>query len=461
MAYKFQLGAFTASGSIKAEEGFDANDQNVVNVGALEADAIQPDGSTLALKGGVGNTDQMILDGSIVEAKTAFRMSGSQQLQFASADDSIGMASDFSSLDIKSIADIKLSGAIVQVENHNGVDAGLQLGGTLVTATAAEINELDGFAAATYAVANDSIVFLDSDGGIRTEENGDFLTAISAEGLEVNANQLRVKRANDGALTFIGGGNDELSVLLSGSSLTKDADGLKLSDTIPGNRTFSNNVTINGDLLVSGTTVEIDAAFVVTSSIQFEGSTPDGNELTLTTADPTAARTVTIPDLSGHVPLLAGAVADSAVTSAEFGMLDASARLAGGYSTATIHSTQDGFLFNNNGTLEHLRADKVAEFVGNNFAETVQTITATTATIDMANGAQVLANPSAEQTLTLPAPSDLRGKMLKIKLINGDYKVNISANGSENIDGQSGDIVLESGYAGVSIISDGTNYFVM
>ena len=32
MAYKFQLGAFTASGSIKAEDGFDANNANVSNV---------------------------------------------------------------------------------------------------------------------------------------------------------------------------------------------------------------------------------------------------------------------------------------------------------------------------------------------------------------------------------------------------------------------------------------------
>ena len=32
MAYKFQLGAFTASGSIKAEEGFDANNTDIDNV---------------------------------------------------------------------------------------------------------------------------------------------------------------------------------------------------------------------------------------------------------------------------------------------------------------------------------------------------------------------------------------------------------------------------------------------
>tara|TARA_Y100000114_G_scaffold53568_1_gene48867 strand:+ start:4180 stop:5892 length:1713 start_codon:yes stop_codon:yes gene_type:complete len=40
MAYKFQVGSFTASGSIKAESGFDAGDSNVANVGDIDADSI-------------------------------------------------------------------------------------------------------------------------------------------------------------------------------------------------------------------------------------------------------------------------------------------------------------------------------------------------------------------------------------------------------------------------------------
>ena len=40
MAYKFQVGSFTASGSIKAESGFDAGDSNIANVGDIDADTI-------------------------------------------------------------------------------------------------------------------------------------------------------------------------------------------------------------------------------------------------------------------------------------------------------------------------------------------------------------------------------------------------------------------------------------
>ena len=38
-------------------------------------------------------------------------------------------------------------------------------------------------------------------------------------------------------------------------------------------------------------------------SIVFEGSTPDGSETTLTVTDPTADRTITLPDLTGTVML--------------------------------------------------------------------------------------------------------------------------------------------------------------
>ena len=49
MAYKFQLGTFVASGSIKAESGFDAADQNITNVGDIALDSISADGSQISV----------------------------------------------------------------------------------------------------------------------------------------------------------------------------------------------------------------------------------------------------------------------------------------------------------------------------------------------------------------------------------------------------------------------------
>lgn len=57
------------------------------------------------------------------------------------------------------------------------------------------------------------------------------------------------------------------------------------------------DVTITGDLTVQGTTTTINATTIdVQNSFTFEGATADAHETILTVADPTADRTVTIPD---------------------------------------------------------------------------------------------------------------------------------------------------------------------
>tara|TARA_Y100000296_G_C5103988_1_gene221522 strand:- start:45 stop:941 length:897 start_codon:yes stop_codon:yes gene_type:complete len=57
---------------------------------------------------------------------------------------------------------------------------------------------------------------------------------------------------------------------------------------------------ITGDLTVQGTTTTIDSATIaVTDSFTFEGATADAYETTLTVTDPTADRTLTLPDATG------------------------------------------------------------------------------------------------------------------------------------------------------------------
>ena len=51
----------------------------------------------------------------------------------------------------------------------------------------------------------------------------------------------------------------------------------------------------------------------VTTSVIFEGSTADAFETTLTVVDPTADRTITLPNSSGTVALTSDVVLDSAV----------------------------------------------------------------------------------------------------------------------------------------------------
>ena len=65
------------------------------------------------------------------------------------------------------------------------------------------------------------------------------------------------------------------------------------------------NVTIAGNLTVSGSTTTVDSSTVnLQTGFVFEGSTADSFETTLVATDPTADRTLTLPDLTGTVSLI-------------------------------------------------------------------------------------------------------------------------------------------------------------
>ena len=64
------------------------------------------------------------------------------------------------------------------------------------------------------------------------------------------------------------------------------------------------NLTVTGDLAVQGSTVTIDTTTIdVKNAFRFEGATADDFETILTVVDPTADRTVTIPNATGTIVL--------------------------------------------------------------------------------------------------------------------------------------------------------------
>jgi cytoskeletal protein CcmA (bactofilin family) len=91
-------------------------------------------------------------------------------------------------------------------------------------------------------------------------------------------------------------------------------------------------------LTVAGTTTTVDTVTMqAANAIIFEGATADAHETTLTITDPTADRTIKLPNQSGTIPVLA-ADSDTAITStpAELNILD------GVTSTATELNILDG-----------------------------------------------------------------------------------------------------------------------
>ena len=158
--------------------------------------------------------------------------------------------------------------------------ATLDIGGTNVTSTAAELNILDGVTA-TAAEIN-------------------TLDGVTAVVGELNALDL--------GSTAVGTGIASKAVILDSN---KDYTGIR-------------NFTITGNLTVGGTQTVVDTVTMnAQNAVVFEGATADDHETTLTITDPTAESTIKLPNQSGTLPVLA-ADSDTAITStpAELNILD-------------------------------------------------------------------------------------------------------------------------------------------
>ena len=103
------------------------------------------------------------------------------------------------------------------------------------------------------------------------------------------------------------------NVIINGTAIghTDDTDLITLA---------SGSVTIAGDLTVSGTTVTTNQQVInVTEAFVFEGATADANETTFSIDEPTADRTVALPDKTGTIQLLDGLILNRTDGSANAG----------------------------------------------------------------------------------------------------------------------------------------------
>ena len=127
--------------------------------------------------------------------------------------------------------------------------------------------------------------------------------------------------ALDGITAVVG----ELNALDIGSTAVGTAVASK-AVILDSNKDYTGirNFTITGNLSVAGTTTTVDTVTMeAANAIVFEGATADAHETTLTIVDPTADRTINLPNQSGTIPVLAAA-SNTAITStpAELNILD-------------------------------------------------------------------------------------------------------------------------------------------
>jgi len=145
----------------------------------------------------------------------------------------------------------------------------------------------------------------------------------------------------------------------SDSDVDLGTTGVRWKDAFVDSLTVTDDVTVSGNLTVTGTTTTVNTVTMnAANAVVFEGATADGYETTLTIEDPTADRTVVIPNVGGTLPVLA-ADSDTAITAtpAELNLID------GGTARGTTSvASGDGILINDGGTMRMTNVDTVSTY---------------------------------------------------------------------------------------------------
>jgi hypothetical protein len=277
----------------------------------------------------------------------------------------------------------------------------LDIGGTNVTSTAAELNLVDGITAGTVsaslaviadsnkdisgfrnvtltgeldAATGDFSGDVDVDGTLEADAitvNGTALASVIAGTTVSNATTAAVATTvtitdnestnENNAIIFTAGGD------LDGGNLGLESDGdLKYN---PSTGTLSaTNISVSGTFsTVNSVTMDANNAVI------FEGSTADAHETTLTSIDATGDRTISLPNVSGTLPVLA-AVSTTQISSTpeELNILDGVTATATELNiidgNATVGTTAvadgDGIVTNDGGTMRQTTVQTFATYFG-------------------------------------------------------------------------------------------------
>ena len=140
-----------------------------------------------------------------------------------------------------------------------------------------------------------------------------------------------------------------------------------LDASLGGSATFgdsSDTITFPGSITVAGTTTTNNVAVIETSNgVVFEGTTADAHETTLVAINPTADRTIKLPNVSGTLAVTDDIVTDNNQIANSAGYITSF--------TNTTYSIQDGELSQNNFTnADHSKLDAI-EASANNYSFTL------------------------------------------------------------------------------------------
>ena len=190
-----------------------------------------------------------------------------------------------------------------------------------VTATATELNYSDTGAAVGTVVAS-KVVTADANKDVASFRNITLTGELDAGSLDVSGDadidgtlEADAITVNGTALATVIAGTTVSTVTVSDSTANSnfpvvfhDESNALLDDTGALRYNPSTGELLVPKLTVAGTTTTVDTVTMqAENAIIFEGATADANETTLTIVDPTGDRTISLPNVSGTLPVLAAA----------------------------------------------------------------------------------------------------------------------------------------------------------
>ena len=234
---------------------------------AIGANAITStvDGSILSGSfSGSFQGDGSALTGLVTELNIIGGTSGTDAVDLLTDNLTFGIGNSLSSVVTDNVITYGVTdGGITETQLNTSV-AGYGIAGGGGTALSLDLGEIT---VAALEVGVDSIPFLDgTDSSTKIATLDSILTSVAQVGLTNSNGTLSVDYGSIAGSAVEGntqvlfqGATGEITID-SGATQTLGAGGtvvLGLADTISGNRTFSNNVTVSGDLIVDGTTTTI------------------------------------------------------------------------------------------------------------------------------------------------------------------------------------------------------------
>ena len=141
-----------------------------------------------------------------------------------------------------------------------------------------------------------------------TAENAAYTGSVGELTVDTTLNKVILHDGSTAGGTTVGNLQGNIQIGKTAAGEIDTSSGNLTIDSAGGTITLDDNVTISGNLTVSGTTTTVDSTTVsIQNAFVFEGATDDAHETTLTTVDPTADRTISLPNVSGTLPVLAAA----------------------------------------------------------------------------------------------------------------------------------------------------------